>query len=227
MSDDPDTANGARRLVMGVVVAAVVVALALRTPENGWGWTIWFASAVGIVVLRSPFARATRDNTITDDRQGTTESALLALVGVAGGVIPLVHLLTGVFDAADSALAAWTYAVGAALAVLGLWLFWRSHADLGRNWSVTLQVRDEHTLITDGVYSRVRHPMYTSLLLVYGSTPLVLHNWIAGWSGLIGFALLCVARIPHEESMMRTHFGDEYVRYTRRTGRLLPSVTRG
>ena len=204
---------------------AIVVALVLRTPDNGWGWTIWFVSAAGVAVIRAPFARQTQDNTITDDRQGTGESMLLALVGIAGGLVPLVHLLTGVFGFADYDMPSWSYAVGAILVALGLWLFWRSHADLGRNWSVTLQIRDEHTLTTTGVYARIRHPMYTSLLLIYAATPLVLHNWIAGWTGLIGFVILCVARIPHEEAMMRTHFGEAYVRYSERTGRLLPSLS--
>jgi len=41
----------------------------------------------------------------------------------------------------------------------------RTHKDLGRNWSVTLEVREQHALVTNGVYSRVRHPMYSAFWL--------------------------------------------------------------
>jgi protein-S-isoprenylcysteine O-methyltransferase Ste14 len=47
--------------------------------------------------------------------------------------------------------------------VIGLWLFYRSHADLGTNWSITLEIREQHRLITQGVYRRIRHPMYSAL----------------------------------------------------------------
>ena len=57
------------------------------------------------------------------------------------------------------------------------WLFWRSHADLGRNWSVHVRVREGHTLVTSGVYSWIRHPMYAALLLAAAGLISVLHNW--------------------------------------------------
>ncbi|NOT29051.1 MAG: isoprenylcysteine carboxylmethyltransferase family protein [Planctomycetes bacterium] len=54
----------------------------------------------------------------------------------------------------------------------------RSHADLGTNWSITLEVREQHTLVTRGVYARVRHPMYTALLLYALGQWLVVPNWL-------------------------------------------------
>jgi protein-S-isoprenylcysteine O-methyltransferase Ste14 len=49
----------------------------------------------------------------------------------------------------------------------------------------TLEVREQHALVTTGVYSRVRHPMYSAWALAQA---LLLPNWIAGPAGLIGFA---------------------------------------
>lgn len=213
----------AGRLVGAIVGVAIVVALVWRVPINGWGSIVWLASAIAVPVLRAPFLARTRDNEITDDRQDRTERILLALVGIGGGLVPLVGLLTGVFEFADYDLAPWSYGVGTVLVLAGLVLFRRSHTDLDANWSVTLQMRAEHTLVTSGVYRSVRHPMYTSLLLIYAAYPLLIHNWIGGWSGLVAFVVMCVVRIPHEESMMRVHFGDEYERYMARTGRLLPA----
>ena len=112
--------------------------------------------------------------------------------------------------------------LGASTDVVGMWLFWRSHRDLGRNWSVTLEVRAAHQVVTRGVYAAVRHPMYASFLLMAVAQVLLLPNWIAGFSALVAVALLCIVRVPREESMMCEFFGDEYRHYMRRTGRVVP-----
>jgi protein-S-isoprenylcysteine O-methyltransferase Ste14 len=72
------------------------------------------------------------------------------------------------------------FAVGILVLVVGLWIFHRSHADLGTNWSITLAVREQHRLVTEGVYRRVRHPMYLALFLYSLGQALALPNWIAG-----------------------------------------------
>ncbi|NJK48036.1 histidine phosphatase family protein [Candidatus Gracilibacteria bacterium] len=48
--------------------------------------------------------------------------------------------------------------MGVAIFAIAVWLFWRSHRDLGNNWSPTLEVRKGHTLITQGIYQYIRHP---------------------------------------------------------------------
>ena len=40
-----------------------------------------------------------------------------------------------------------------------------AHADLGLNWSITLEMRKGHELIVHGVYRRIRHPMYAAIFL--------------------------------------------------------------
>ena len=54
---------------------------------------------------------------------------------------------------------------------------------LGRNWSITLEIRDSHRLVTDGLYRYVRHPMYTSFWLWAIAQALLIPNWIAGLQG--------------------------------------------
>ena len=108
--------------------------------------------------------------------------------------------------------------------VVGLWLFHRSHADLGTNWSITLQVRENHSLITQGVYRRIRHPMYAALFLYSIGQLLALPNWIAGPSYLVTFGILYALRVRAEERMMLEEFGAEYAAYLRRTKRLVPGV---
>jgi protein-S-isoprenylcysteine O-methyltransferase Ste14 len=108
--------------------------------------------------------------------------------------------------------------------VVGLWLFYRSHADLGTNWSITLEVREQHRLITQGVYRRIRHPMYSALVLYSVGQALVIPNWVAGPSNVVAFAILVSLRVHAEEQMMSEAFGDEYAAYAARTKRLVPGV---
>lgn len=117
--------------------------------------------------------------------------------------------------------AGWT---GAACFALGLWLLWRAHADLGQNWSRSLEIRQGHQLVTSGIYRHIRHPMYAFGWLFGIAQALLLWNWIAGLSGLVSFALLYFLRVSREEQMMLDQFGDEYQAYMKRTGRVIPHL---
>ena len=113
---------------------------------------------------------------------------------------------------------------GSAVFASSLWLFYRTHKDLGRNWSVTLEIRDRHALVTSGVYRHVRHPMYSAFWLWAFAQALLLPNWIAGPAGLIGFGTLFFLRINREEQLMIETFGDDYRHYMIRTSRVLPWI---
>jgi protein-S-isoprenylcysteine O-methyltransferase Ste14 len=99
----------------------------------------------------------------------------------------------------------------------GLVVFHRSHADLGTNWSITLEIREGHRLVTEGVYRRVRHPMYLALLLHGLGQAILLPNWVAGPAYLVVMLVLVAFRLGPEERMMRERFGAEYDAYAART----------
>ena len=103
-------------------------------------------------------------------------------------------------------------------------MFHLTHRALGRNWSVSLDVRENHQLVTDGIYRRVRHPMYSAFWLWAIAQALLLPNWVAGFSGLVGFGILFFGRIAREERMMLEMFGDSYRAYTARTDRIFPRI---
>ena len=94
----------------------------------------------------------------------------------------------------------------------------------GNNWSVTLEVKESHRLVTAGVYRRIRHPMYSALFLTAIGQALMLPNAIAGPAYLAAFALLFALRVGPEEKMMRDQFGADYETYSRSTKRLVPGV---
>ena len=118
-------------------------------------------------------------------------------------------------------LPTWLRWAGVALgfASLGLWTW--THAVLGRFWSAQLQLRGSHQLVTEGPYSRVRHPMYTAILAWIVSLGLVAANGAPLLFAVL-FAAFVAARVSREERMMLDRFGNEYRDYMGRTGRFLP-----
>jgi protein-S-isoprenylcysteine O-methyltransferase Ste14 len=66
--------------------------------------------------------------------------------------------------------------------------------------------------------------MYSSFFLLGVAQLLLLPNWLAGVSGLIGVGLLFVFRVMREERMMLDSFGDEYRAYMASTKRIIPWV---
>ncbi|MEM7432832.1 MAG: protein-S-isoprenylcysteine O-methyltransferase [Pseudomonadota bacterium] len=211
--------------VLPIVIFGVVGAVIIwRAPINGWSTVIWMTGNIIMGVIRAPHEAANKANVAVESRQNATENTLLFAIFLGNPVIPAAHLMFGVFDFAAYSLPLWATGIGAAMLLLGLWMFRRSHADLGRNWNVSLEIREEHTLVTDGVYKRIRHPMYTAIFLIFAAQPLLIHNWIAGWSALIAFTAIYVVRVSREEAMMRDQFGEQYDRYCEATGRLLPKI---
>jgi protein-S-isoprenylcysteine O-methyltransferase Ste14 len=142
--------------------------------------------------------------------------------------VPAVHALTPWLDRADYRLSPraerWTGGIGAVVLAVAVWLFWRSHADLGRNWSPSLQLHEGHELVTGGVYRWIRHPMYASQWVWGVAQVLLLRNRISGPAGLVLFAPLYLSRVPREEQMMLERFGEAYRAYMSRTGRVFPRL---
>src|SRR6202008_638924 len=112
------------------------------------------------------------------------EKMLLAAMFPSVLLLPPLYFFTPLLSFADYPLPSFIRWGGAAVMVYSLWLFWRSHADLGQNWSVSLEVRENHELVTHGVYRWIRHPMYASIWLWALSQAMMLANWFAGWSVL-------------------------------------------
>ena len=180
--------------------------------------------AVGWYLIRYKYARRSNRTPVLRSARGPRETALLGISLVGLGVLPLRYVATGIPHFAAYALRPVQGWLGLLLAAVSLLMFQLTHQALGRNWSVSLDVREDHRLITDGVYRRVRHPMYSAFWLWAVAQALLLPNWVAGFSGIVGFGILFFGRVAREERMMLEAFGDSYREYMSRTWRVIPWI---
>lgn len=194
---------------------------------------VYLVGLVVYIAIRGVFGGRTKGNQKVVSRVDWRDRGLVGLVFIGNIVLPGLYLFTRWIGFADyprcairdtgcemmAAIVPWG---GAAIMIVALWLFWRSHVDLGLNWSITLEMRKDHELIVGGVYRRIRHPMYAAIFLFAIAQGLLLQNWLAGWGGFVSFAALYWFRVGREEEMMREFFGESYGEYMKPTGRVLP-----
>ena len=183
---------------------------------------VFLVCFVATGIVRNYYQRKTQENTIIDNRKTPLESRLLSFVSLGMFFLPAIYIFTPLLNFANYTLPLWLNVLGIVTFAFAIWLFWRSHHDLGKNWSVTLQIREQHILITNGIYQVIRHPMYTSIWLWAIAQGLLLTNWIAGLSGVISFGTLYFFRLNYEEEMMLEKFGEQYQTYRQKTKQLIP-----
>ena len=116
----------------------------------------------------------------------------------------------------------WARFAGMFFAMAGFGLLQWSHTALGRNWSDQPRIMQGQRLVVSGPYQWIRHPMYTSFLLILGSTLLTSANWFIGILWILVTSLDAASRIHYEEAKLLNTFGNEYRSYQKRSGLLLP-----
>jgi protein-S-isoprenylcysteine O-methyltransferase Ste14 len=189
---------------------------------------IWLVGGVLWFVIRFPHQRRARKVKVAKSTGGQRDRILLmcSLSGLA--IIPFIYFLIARFTGgrvfADYTPTPWQGWVGLVLLFGAIYLFYETHRQLGKNWSVTLETRKKHALVDTGLYAYVRHPMYSAFWLLAFAQAFLIANWIAGLSGIVGWGLLFFLRVGHEERLMIDTFGHDYVDYMNRTKRVVPWV---
>jgi protein-S-isoprenylcysteine O-methyltransferase Ste14 len=119
--------------------------------------------------------------------------------------------------------AAWPFWIGAALTAAGLLFAVWARRRLGRNWSGSVTIKQDHELITSGPYAFVRHPIYTGLLLAFVGSAIAFGDG----RGILAVTLVFLAlwrKLRFEERWLREQFGESFHVYCRRVAALVPFV---
>lgn len=187
---------------------------------------IYFAAIVLEMIIRAPLNEKRKREKMSERRVTGQERMLLALLFLGMFFVPIAYAASSWLDFANYTLPAWAGWFGVLLLAGAVLVFWRAHADLGLNWSPSLEIREKHELITHGIYGVIRHPMYASQWLWVLAQPLLLQNWIAGFLHVLVFIPFYYLRVKAEEQLMMERFGDQYHAYAQRVGAVLPRFER-
>lgn len=95
---------------------------------------------------------------------------------------------------------------------------------LGKEWSITARMVQNHELATKGPYARVRHPIYTGMLGMLVATGLAISHWIVLVAAIVVFAIGTLIRVRIEERLLRETFGPQFEEYARRVPAVIPGI---
>lgn len=113
---------------------------------------------------------------------------------------------------------------GLALFIISCWIRWWGFKSLGKYFNPRVSVYENHRLVTDGAYSKIRHPLYLGSLVSFIAVPAVFNSWGALLIIILTTIPALIYRIKVEEEFLVSHFGDEYRNYILRTKKIIPGI---
>jgi len=199
----------------------------------------FFALWVLFGVVRGYYGRKTKTHStitgameklkiaIAEEDMGTGFKIITAIITAIGAAGLVLYLLSPPWWTWTSIpLGEWIQWSGIVIALVPIFFLIWVHRHLDKQWSIALELREDHKLITTGPYRYVRHPMYLGvftytigLMMISLDVLVILFFAFTIWVNY--------RRIPREEQMLIQEFGDEYLEYIKRSGRLLPHFRRG
>jgi len=144
------------------------------------------------------------------------------VMGIAFILLPLSPLLNWLGYGAINMLGIGM--LGLLLGVGGLVIRYFAFTTLGRFFSRTLREADQQTLVTRGIYRKIRHPGYLSDLLIFIGAALAMNNLLPLVLIPITFVPAYAYRIHVEERMLLEIFGAQYSEYQKVSKRLIPFI---
>jgi protein-S-isoprenylcysteine O-methyltransferase Ste14 len=213
-----------RMAVLAIVSTLVWLALA-AFGAGGVGVFLARPQFVGLalvtfaLVLASLMTEAGIRTGVREDRGNRWVLVVFGAIGFVHGFLPAYTDRIGfcVFD--GDTLRWFGLALYAAGGIVRLWPVFV----LVRRFSGLVAIQRDHTLVTTGIYQRIRHPSYLGVLIIMLGWALVFRSGV----GVLLTALVLVplvARMNAEEALLQSQFGAEYDAYRARTWRLIPYI---
>ncbi len=178
-------------------------------------YVAWFGSEVYIGIK----TRTRRGGGDVQDR-----GSLLILWIVIAGSITACEWIRATHPPSMFAGAPWLRIAAVFVLSSGLAIRWTAVITLGRSFSSNVAILESQRIHKSGLYSLVRHPSYSGLLLIFLAIGLHSRNWISMAFVLIPTTASLLYRIHVEEDALRRAFGEEYLSYSRNTRRLIPGI---
>ena len=111
--------------------------------------------------------------------------------------------------------------VGSILTWMGIGLAIWARYHLAEYWSARITIKQDHQLIRTGPYARLRHPIYSGIILAAIGSAVVIDQWRC----VLGVCLVLIGyciKARKEETMLTQQFGDAFREHQKQTGFLIP-----
>ena len=175
-----------------------------------------------MVIVEYPYVRRNKIKPAGTARDWDKHSAQLwdvanavELVGMVLGFTNIGRIHTGSYFIA---------LLGLAFLCLGITIRWTAIFALGKFFTGTVLIKDDHRLIQNGLYKYVRHPAYAGALIAHLGLGLSFSNWLSIGLSTVPFSLAALYRMHVEERALRDAFGKTYIQYSAGTKRLVPKL---
>jgi protein-S-isoprenylcysteine O-methyltransferase Ste14 len=113
--------------------------------------------------------------------------------------------------------------IGFALAIVGMAIAIWARVSLGEYWSDKIVLKVDHQLIRSGPYARMRHPIYSGVLLGVAGSALLVNQW----RGMLAFGLMLAnysVKAKREDKILAGAFAEDFPEHKRHAGFLLPRL---
>jgi protein-S-isoprenylcysteine O-methyltransferase Ste14 len=156
----------------------------------------------------------------TDNKSRDRYSVILILI---------MSVLSTIIPVADWAYFSNPYESNLTLTIVGFVILWfgvalRNYSIriLGKHFTPTIQLQQDHDLITTGPYSVIRHPSYLGALMAIVGIAIFFNSLIGTLAACIAMMIAYIVRITAEEKALKSLFGSKYQEYQKRTKKLIP-----
>ena len=178
--------------------------------------TVVWALSEGFLIV---FTRRNRRGALPRDKGSRAILWCVIGAGIAAGTA-----VQAVSTASIRMPEPWLLGVSLLFLVAGLAIRWTAILTLGRFFTTSVAIHQDHRLVRTGLFRLVRHPSYSGLLLLFLGMALSFGNWLSFAVILVPFLTALLYRIQVEESALVEALGQDYVEYRKSTKRLLPGI---
>jgi protein-S-isoprenylcysteine O-methyltransferase Ste14 len=183
-----------------------------------------FSTTVVLVAVARSFVEAGTNRSVADRRPSVVATASMMAFFVA--IYLLIHHKIGFYLVYTPIIRLFIMIIGALLMVAGAVVNVIGRGSLGRNWANQATLYEDQTLVTTGVFSIARHPLYSSLIWMFYGASLLYENLYAALATTLVFAPAMYYRASLEEKLLSARFSG-YAAYRRRVGMLFPKLPAG
>jgi len=170
---------------------------------------------ISFEILISFLLRSNKKSAVSFDRNSILVIWIVISLSITAAIFESFHF---------SSPSALVFYSGIVLIVVGMLLRIIAILSLRSKFTTNIAIQDDHSLKTDGLYSKIRHPSYTGSLISFLGLGLSFGNWLSFCTIAIPITCAFIYRIRLEERMLLMHFAEEYRQYMEKTKRLLPYI---